>query len=87
VWRAVVEAATAEAVRLHQAMTAVAGPHNRFLATGGWCHSQMVLHAKRAGFGDVQVSGVSEAGTLGAATLAARATGGLDADEILGRSA
>jgi sugar (pentulose or hexulose) kinase len=87
VWRAVVEAATAEAVRLHQAMTAVAGPHNRFLATGGWCHSQMVLHAKRAGFGDVQVSDVSEAGTLGAATLAARATGGLDADEILGRSA
>lgn len=86
IWRAVVEAATAEAVRLHKAMTAVAGPHNRLLATGGWCHSTMVLHAKRAGFGDVQVAPASEAGTLGAATLAARAAGGLGADDILGRS-
>jgi sugar (pentulose or hexulose) kinase len=87
IWRAVVEAATAEAVRLHKAMSAVAGPHNRLLATGGWCHSTMVLHAKRAGFGDVQVAPESEAGTLGAATLAARAAGGLGAGDILGRSA
>jgi sugar (pentulose or hexulose) kinase len=86
IWRAVVEAATAEAVRLHKAMSTVAGPHNRLLATGGWCHSTMVLHAKRAGFGDVQVAPVPEAGTLGAATLAARAAGGLGPDDILGRS-
>jgi sugar (pentulose or hexulose) kinase len=68
-WRAVVETATAEAVRLHNAMSAVTGPHNRIIATGGWCHSAMVMRAKHEGFGDVLVASAPEAGTLGAATL------------------
>jgi sugar (pentulose or hexulose) kinase len=84
-WRAVVEAATAEAVRLHEGMSAVTGPHNRIIATGGWCHSAMVMHAKRGGFGDVLVASAAEAGTLGAATIAARAAGHLGWDDILGQ--
>ena len=84
-WRAVVERATAEAVRLHDAMSAVTGPHNRIIATGGWCHSAMVMRAKHEGFGDVLVASASEAGTLGAATIAARAAGHLDPHDILGQ--
>jgi sugar (pentulose or hexulose) kinase len=87
VWRAVVEAATAEAVRLHEAMTAVVGPHNRLIAAGGWCNSTMVLQAKRAGFGDVAITAAAEAGTLGAATMAARAAGQLGPDDLLGLAA
>jgi sugar (pentulose or hexulose) kinase len=84
-WRAVVETATAEAVRLHEAMSAVAGPHNRLIATGGWCYSEMVMRAKHEGFGEVLVASASEAGTLGAATIAARAAGQLGPHEILGQ--
>jgi sugar (pentulose or hexulose) kinase len=84
-WRAVVETATAEAVRLHDAMSAVTGPHNRIIATGGWCHSAMVMRAKHEGFGDVLVASAPEAGTLGAATIAARAAGHLDPHDILGQ--
>ena len=73
VWRAVVEAATAQAVELHRAMTDIVGPHRTLVAAGGWCNSEMVMAAKRAGFGAVDVSEVGEAGALGAATLAARA--------------
>ena len=84
-WRAVVETATAEAVRLHEAMSAVTGPHNRIIATGGWCHSSMVMWAKHEGFGEVLVASASEAGTLGAATIAARAAGHLGPHDILGQ--
>ena len=86
VWRAVVEAATAAAVRLHDSMSAIAGPHERLVATGGWCHSEMVMHAKRAGFGALTVVDVDEPGTLGAATLAAHAAGALPAGQRLGAS-
>ena len=85
-WRAVVESATAEAARLHDAMSAVTGPHNRIIATGGWCNSAMVMRAKHEGFGDVLVAPAPEAGTLGAATIAARAAGGLGPQETLGHS-
>lgn len=84
VWRAVVEAATAQAVRLHEEMTAVAGAHTTLVAAGGWCNSAMVMHAKRAGFGELTVAAVPEAGTLGAATLAARAAGHLGPHDRLG---
>ena len=83
VWRAVVEAATEQAGQLHRAMTEVVGPHRNLVAAGGWCHSTMVMASKRAVFGALTVASVAEAGTLGAATLAARAGGGLGADEIL----
>ncbi len=84
VWRAVVEAATAQAVRLHEDMTAIAGPHRRLVAAGGWCNSRMVMHAKRAGFGELTVAAATEAGALGAATLAARAAGHLGPRDNLG---
>ncbi len=83
IWRAAVEAATDEAAALHAAMTAIAGPPARLVATGGWCNSTMVLDAKRRAFGPLEVSTVAEAGTHGAATLAARAAGALTGDEVL----
>ncbi|MFI7585538.1 FGGY family carbohydrate kinase [Spongisporangium articulatum] len=83
-WRAAAEQATDEAVILHAAISAVAGPHARLIVTGGWRHSAAVMAAKRAGFGALEVSPVAEAGTLGAATLAARAAGELADDEVLG---
>lgn len=85
VWRAVVEAATAQAVELHRAMIDIVGPHRLLVAAGGWCNSAMVVAAKRAGFGELTVSDVGEAGALGAATLAARAAGHLGPGELLHR--
>jgi sugar (pentulose or hexulose) kinase len=84
VWRAVVEAATAQAVDLHHAMIDIVGPHRHLVAAGGWCNSTMVMSAKRAGFGALSVSDVAEAGALGAATLAARAAGQLGTTDVLG---
>ena len=75
VWRAVVEAVTAEAVRLHEAMTKIAGPPRELVVTGGWAHSDALLRAKRAHFGPFRVSEAAEAGARGAALLAARAAG------------
>lgn len=87
VWRAVVEAATAQAVELHRAMIDIVGPHRDLVAAGGWCNSAMVMTAKRAGFGAITVAEVAEAGALGAATLAARAAGHLGPAEMFGRPA
>jgi sugar (pentulose or hexulose) kinase len=83
VWRAAAESATADAARLHAEMTAVVGPHTRLIAAGGWCHSEMVLDAKRRAFGRIEVARVAEAGTRGAATMAARAAGALTEDGVL----
>lgn len=84
VWRAVVEAATAQAVELHRAIADIVGPPGTLVAAGGWCNSTMVMAAKRAGFGELSVSTVGEAGALGAATLAARAAGHLGPGNTLG---
>lgn len=84
VWRAVVQAATDQAVDLHRAMTEIVGPHRNLVAVGGWCNSTTVLAAKRAGLGPLSVARVGEAGALGAATLAARAAGEIGADDTLG---
>lgn len=75
VWRAVVQTVTTDAVVLHQAMSAVAGPHAELVVTGGWAHSRALLEAKRAGFGAYRRSTVEEAGARGAAVFAARAAG------------
>ncbi|KAA0098722.1 xylulose kinase [Mycolicibacterium sp. P1-18] len=83
-WRAVVATAADEALALHRAMDDVVGPAARVVVTGGWRHSAEVMRAKRARFGPLEVSGVEEAGALGAATLAARACGDLGADDHLG---
>jgi sugar (pentulose or hexulose) kinase len=83
VWKAVVAAAADAALALHRAMDDVTGPAERVVVTGGWRHSAEVLRAKRARFKHLEVSAVDEAGTLGAATLAARAAGAIGPDEHL----
>lgn len=81
VWRAVVEAVTADAVALHQAMASVAGPHRELVVTGGWSHSAALMRAKQHGFGSHRRSAVQEAGARGAAVFGARAAGLFRPDE------
>jgi sugar (pentulose or hexulose) kinase len=83
VWKAVVAAAADQALTLHRAMDDVVGPATRVIVTGGWRHSAEVMRAKRARFDHLEVSTVEEAGTLGAAVLAARATGAIGPDDYL----
>lgn len=82
VWRATVQAATDDAARLHQAMDDIVGPVREVVAAGGWTNSSLFMQTKRVALGPVRRSQVKEAGTRGAAVLAARATGVLGADEL-----
>jgi sugar (pentulose or hexulose) kinase len=84
VWKAVVAAAADEALALHRAMDDVVGSAVRVVVTGGWRHSAEVMRAKRARWPALKVSSLDEAGTLGAATLAARAVGAIERDDHLG---
>ncbi|MCV7279541.1 xylulose kinase [Mycolicibacterium flavescens] len=84
VWKAVVAAAADEALALHRAMDDVVGPASGVIVTGGWRHSAEVMRAKRIRLPGLRVSPLDEAGTLGAATLAARAAGALGPDDHLG---
>jgi sugar (pentulose or hexulose) kinase len=83
VWRSVVAAAADQALALHRAMDDVVGPATRVIVTGGWRHSAEVMRAKAARFDHLEVSAVEEAGALGAAVLAARATGAIGPDDYL----
>lgn len=74
-WRAVVEAVTDEAEVLHEAMSAVTGPHRRLVVTGGWSHSSAVLAAKQRRFGELVHPRTADAGTWGAALLGGLAAG------------
>jgi len=82
-WRAVIEAETGAAAERIATMARIVGPHQRLVVTGGWCASAAVLAAKRRLFGPLVVADVAEAGTLGAATLAARAAGALGPADAL----
>jgi sugar (pentulose or hexulose) kinase len=82
-WRAVIEAETCAAADRIATMARIVGPHHRLVVTGGWCASAAVLAAKRRLFGPLVVADVAEAGTLGAATLAARAAGHLGPADAL----
>jgi sugar (pentulose or hexulose) kinase len=73
VWRAVVDAATDQAVTLHLAMAEVAGAPNELVVTGGWANSQAFMAAKRRRFGPYRRSETHEAGARGAAIFAGRA--------------
>ncbi|MGY4652083.1 FGGY family carbohydrate kinase [Mycobacterium sp. URHB0021] len=84
IWKAVVAAAADEALTLHRVMDEVVGPAVRVVVTGGWRHSAEVMRAKAARFPALEVSSVDEAGTLGAATLAARAAGAIGRSDHLG---
>jgi sugar (pentulose or hexulose) kinase len=83
VWRSVVAAAADQALALHRAMDDVVGPATRVIVTGGWRHSAEVMRAKADRFDHLEVSAVEEAGALGAAVLAARATGAIGPDDYL----
>jgi sugar (pentulose or hexulose) kinase len=82
-WRAVIEAETCAAAERIATMARIVGPHHRLVVTGGWCASAAVLAAKRRLFGPLVIADVAEAGTLGAATLAARAAGALGPADAL----
>jgi sugar (pentulose or hexulose) kinase len=83
VWRAAVETATADAADRLAAVERIVGPPRRMVVTGGWTASAMVMDAKRRLLGPLTVADVAEAGTLGAATMAARAAGHLGLDDML----
>ena len=72
-WRAALEAVTEQAGDIHDAMSAVSGPHRTLVVTGGWARSEGLIAVKRRRFGDLVRADVSEAGALGAARLAAKA--------------
>ena len=82
-WRAVIEAETREAAERIATMARIVGPHQPPVTTSRWCASAAVLAAKRRLFGPLVVADVAEAGTLGAATLAARAAGALGPADAL----
>jgi sugar (pentulose or hexulose) kinase len=82
VWRAVVETATDQAVRLHISMSEIAGKHREIVVTGGWTHSAAFMAAKHRVLGTFRVSPAYEAGARGAAIFAGRATGLLDRAEV-----
>ena len=75
VWLAALRAITDQVAAVGRAMTEVAGPHGRTVVTGGWSNSEVLMELKEAAFGQVERSTVQEAGTRGAAILAAAAAG------------
>lgn len=74
-WRAALEAVTADAGAIHDAMSAVTGAHRALVVTGGWSHSAGLMAVKRRRFGALAISGVPEAAARGAALLAGLAAG------------
>jgi sugar (pentulose or hexulose) kinase len=74
-WRAALEAVTAQAAYVHSAMSAVAGDHQSLVVTGGWSRSQALLEVKRRVLGPLRNRGDIEAGARGAALLAGMAAG------------
>jgi sugar (pentulose or hexulose) kinase len=73
VWRDALEAVTVQAAEIHDAMTALSGPHRRLVVTGGWSRSEEFMAVKRRRFGELTRADVDEAGARGAALLAGRA--------------
>jgi sugar (pentulose or hexulose) kinase len=74
-WRAALEAVTAQAAQVHSAMSAVAGEHRALVVTGGWTNSAALLEVKRRILGPLHIADVAEAGARGAALLAGQAAG------------
>ncbi|GAA1786809.1 xylulose kinase [Planosporangium flavigriseum] len=74
-WRAALEAVTAQADQVHSAMSAVVGSHKALVVTGGWSRSQALLEVKRRVLGPLRTPDVPEAGARGAALLAGIAAG------------
>jgi sugar (pentulose or hexulose) kinase len=72
-WRAALETVTEQAAEIHDAMSAVSGPHRTLVVTGGWSRSAGLIAVKRRRFGELVQADVTEAGALGAALMAAKA--------------
>jgi sugar (pentulose or hexulose) kinase len=75
VWRAALESVTEEVGVIHDAMSAVTGPHAAFVVTGGWSSSTALMAVKERRFGALRRPQVAEAGARGAALLAGLAAG------------
>jgi sugar (pentulose or hexulose) kinase len=74
IWRAAVDAVTAEVDSLLRATEEVAGPHRRIVVTGGWARDEAV-RASKARLGAVEAPPVVEAGARGAALFGGVAAG------------
>ncbi|MCW2846175.1 MAG: xylulose kinase [Marmoricola sp.] len=74
-WHAALKAVTARSKRINAAMSEVAGPHARFVVTGGWAASTALMATKEEAFGPLELVGTPEAGARGAARFAGVAAG------------
>jgi sugar (pentulose or hexulose) kinase len=81
VWAAAVRDLTAASARRLERIEAEIGPHSHVTAAGGWTRNAALLAAKRRQFGDVEISGLREAGATGAALLAGVAAGVVESPE------
>ncbi|MGC0367161.1 sugar (pentulose or hexulose) kinase [Rhodococcus sp. 27YEA15] len=75
IWRAALETVTDQVAEIHDAMSAVAGPHRALVVTGGWSRSEALIEVKRRRFGDLVRPDITEAGARGAALVASMAAG------------
>jgi sugar (pentulose or hexulose) kinase len=73
IWAAATRYTAAEAGGLIETINAVAGPHGRAVACGGWTRMASVRAAKRSVIARLQFSTVREPGVLGAALFAGQA--------------
>lgn len=70
VWRSTIELVTSQAAALHNAMSAIVGPHRELIVTGGWSGSSALLDSKRRRLGALTLPDLAEAGARGAAIFA-----------------
>jgi sugar (pentulose or hexulose) kinase len=82
VWRAAIDAATAEAEARLGLIDDVAGPRRKVVVTGGWARDEAIRRAK-ARLGNVEMPAVVEAGCRGAALLAGVAAGLFESADAL----
>lgn len=75
VWRAALEAATEQAVRMRAIVSSAGGEQGTVVMTGGWSHSEAVVALRRQAFGGAERSPAVEAGARGAALLGGCAAG------------
>ena len=74
-WRAALEAVTAEGERVLSTIEAVAGPTRRLVVTGGWAASTAARALKAERLSELEHPPVVEAGARGAALMAGCAAG------------
>jgi sugar (pentulose or hexulose) kinase len=74
-WHAALRSAADRAIGMDAGMSAVLGPHQRTVMTGGWTRSKAVRQLRGAAWKDVTVAQVQEAGGRGAALLGGWAAG------------